>query len=312
MIWRTVDGATTTSRDASAVVTIGTFDGVHRGHQELIARAQAAGQPVVAVTFDPHPVEVFAPEKAPLRLTSIERRVQLLSDAGADEVRVLAFDREMAGWSPEEFIDRVIVGELRAQAVVVGENFTFGSRAAGNCDVLRQVGQRVGFTVDEVGLTGGDLPWSSTRVRAAIADGDMQVAAEILGRPHGVEGVVSLGQQRGRELGFPTANVPVDERFAVPPDGVYATWFVRASGERLPAATSVGTNPTFGAHDRRVEAYVLDRTDLDLYGETVRVDFVQRLRGMVTFDGIEPLLEQMQRDVDQTRTLLRADSESVA
>lgn len=304
MIWRAVEGAATTSRTSPAAITIGTFDGVHRGHQALVERTRAAGSPVVAVTFEPHPVEVFAPDKAPQRLTTVERRVELLHVSGADEVRVLAFDREMAGWSPREFIDRVIVGELQATTVVVGENFTFGSKAAGNCDVLREVGAEVGFSVDEVGLLGGDPPWSSTRVRTAIAAGDIRTAADILSRPHEVEGVVVRGQQRGRQLGFPTANVPVDERFAVPPDGVYATRVVRASGERLPAATSVGTNPTFGEHDRRVEAYVLDRTDLDLYGERVRVEFVERLRGMVAFDGMEPLVEQMARDVEMTRTLL--------
>lgn len=304
MIWRAIEGAATSLRATPSVVTIGTFDGVHRGHQALVSRAIEAGSPVVAVTFDPHPVEVFAPDKAPLRLTSIERRVALLKDAGAEEVRVLAFDKGMASWSPEEFIERILVAELRATAVIVGENFTFGSRAAGNCDVLRSAGERIGFAVDEVALLGGEPPWSSTRVRTAIADGDLRVAADILGRPHAVEGVVSLGQQRGRELGFPTANVPVDDRFAVPPDGVYATWFVRASGERLPAATSVGTNPTFGAHDRRVESYVIDREGLDLYGESVRVEFVERLRGMETFDSVESLISHMHVDIDRTRTAL--------
>ena len=304
VIWRATRGAATTPRDASAVVTIGTFDGVHRGHQALIDRARAAGSPVVAVTFEPHPVEVFAPDKAPRRLTTIERRVELLHEVGADEVRVLAFDREMAAWSPQEFVDRVVVGQLRAAAVVVGENFTFGAKAAGTCDFLREAGQRYGFVLDEVALLGGDVPWSSTRIRAMIAAGDVRGAAQILSRPAELEGVVSRGEQRGRELGYPTANMPVDDRAAVPPDGVYATWLVRASGERLPAATSVGTNPTFGEHDRRVEAHVLDRDDLNLYGEPVRIELVDRLRDMVAFAGVDPLLEQMARDVVQTRSVL--------
>lgn len=304
VIWRATRGAATTPRDASAVVTIGTFDGVHRGHQALIDRARAAGSPVVAVTFEPHPVEVFAPDKAPRRLTTIERRVELLHEVGADEVRVLAFDREMAAWSPQEFVDRVVVGQLRAAAVVVGENFTFGAKAAGTCDFLREAGQRYGFVLDEVALLGGDVPWSSTRIRAMIAAGDVRGAAQILSRPAELEGVVSRGEQRGRELGYPTANIPVDDRAAVPPDGVYATWLVRASGERLPAATSVGTNPTFGEHDRRVEAYVLDRDDLNLYGEPVRIELVDRLRDMVAFASVDPLLEQMARDVVQTRSVL--------
>ncbi|HWV25645.1 MAG TPA: bifunctional riboflavin kinase/FAD synthetase [Aeromicrobium sp.] len=304
MIWRAIDGAVTAPRESASAVTIGAFDGVHRGHQELVRRAAATGLPAVAVTFDPHPTAVFAPDHAPRRLTTVERRVELLRAAGADEVRVLAFDREMAAWSPREFIDRVLCAQLSARAVVVGANFTFGSKAAGTCDLLREAGPDAGFTVDEVALLGGPIPWSSTRVRAAIADGDMRAAADILGRPHEIEGVVSRGEQRGRELGFPTANVPVDERFAVPPDGVYAAWFVRASGERLPAATSVGTNPTFGEHERRVESYVLDRDDLDLYGESVRVEFVERLRGMDTFDGVDALLAQMARDVDAARLVL--------
>lgn len=304
VIWRATDGAVTTPRETSAVVTIGTFDGVHRGHQALIGRARAAGSPVVAVTFEPHPVEVFAPAQAPRRLTTIERRVRLLREAGADEVRVLAFDREMAAWSPQEFIDRVLVGQLHASAVVVGENFTFGAKAAGTCELLREAGERHGFVLDEVTLLGGDAPWSSTRVRALIAEGDVRGATEILSRPPEVEGIVSQGEKRGRELGYPTANIPVDDRVAVPPDGVYATWLVLASGERLPAATSIGTNPTFGEHDRRVEAYVLDRDDLDLYGQRVRLEWVDRLRDMIAFAGIDPLLEQMARDVRQTRSVL--------
>lgn len=285
-------------------MTIGTFDGVHRGHQALIAQARQVSTPLVVVTFDPHPVEVLFPDKAPKRLTTLVRRVELLGEAGADEVRVLAFDREMASWSPREFIDRVIVEQLAAKNVVVGANFTFGAKAAGNPDTLRDVGAEVGFTVHEAGLEGGDPPWSSTRVREAVADGAIDVAADILGRPAEVSGVVTAGERRGRELGYPTANIPVDDRFAVPSDGVYATWLVRASGERLPAATSVGTNPTFGEHNRRVEAYVLDRDDLDLYDEAVRVEFVERLRGMVAFAGIDPLLAQMSHDVQRTRESL--------
>ena len=304
VIWRAVDAAATTTRDAPAVVTIGTFDGVHRGHRALVDRARAVGGPVVAVTFDPHPVEVLVPDKAPRRLTTVERRVALLLEAGADEVRALAFDREMAGWSPQEFIDRVVVSQLRASDVVVGSNFTFGSRAAGTCDVLRAAGPAGGFRLHEVELLGGDTPWSSTRVRELVAAGDLRAAADILGRPHEVAGTVVQGQQRGRELGYPTANVPVDDRYAVPPDGVYAAWFVRSSGERLPAATSIGTNPTFGEHDRRVESYVIDHAGLDLYGESVRVELVDRLRPMVAFDGVDPLLEQMARDVDDARAAL--------
>lgn len=287
------------------------FDGVHRGHQALFARAHevAPGLPLVAVTFDPHPVAVFAPDRVPVALTSPARRVELLRRPapgvdGADEVRVLAFDREMAAWTPREFVERVVVGELRATHVVVGENFTFGAKAAGTTQTLRDLGEELGFATEVVTLTGDAEAWSSTRVRGLVAEGLLREAAEVLGRPHEVTGVVTRGEQRGRELGYPTANLPVDDTYAVPPDGVYAGRLVRASGETLAAAVSIGTNPTFGTHSRRVESYVLDRVDLDLYDEQVRVELVERLRGMVAFDGVDALLEQMALDVEQTRDLV--------
>ena len=212
----------------------------------------------MAVTFDPLPREVLAPDRAPKRLTTVERRVELLRVHGADEVRVLAFSREMAGWSPEEFIERVLVDELKASAVVVGENFRFGSQAAGDVDLLRSAGIEAGFAVEGLVLEGGAEPFSSTLVRAHVAAGRLPEAAAVLGRPHEVSGVVVEGDRRGRSLGFPTANVPVDDAYAVPPDGVYAGR-LDIGGEVLPAAISVGTNPTFDGHDRRVESYVIDR-----------------------------------------------------
>jgi len=311
VIWRDVTGAATGSRSAPSAVAIGTFDGVHRGHQQVLARASETGLPVVAVTFDPHPTVIFAPQHEPKRLTTLERRVELLRAHGAAEVRVLAFDHEMASWSPQEFVRRALVDGLSAASVVVGENFRFGSHAAGDVAALTAFGTEYGFTVDGLGLAGPDEPWSSTRVRALVAEGQVRQAAEVLGRPHEVVGEVIRGEQRGRELGYPTANTPIDDSSAVPPDGVYAGRVVRASGETLPAAISIGTNPTFGEHSRRVESYVLDRPfgsgqDLNLYGEVIRVEFVEHLRPMVAFDGIDALLAQMADDVAATRRLLGA------
>ena len=211
----------------------------------------------------------------------------------------------MASWSPQEFVDRVLVEQLSAALVAVGANFRFGSKASGDTTFLREAGERAGFAVDGLALDGGVVPYSSTLVRTLVAEGRLVEAAEVLGRPHEVSGVVTKGDQRGRELGFPTANVPVDEAYAVPPDGVYAGWLVRADGERLPAAISVGTNPTFDGVERRVESYVLDRTDLELYGEAIRVELVDRLRGMVKYEGIEPLIAQMHQDVENTRAIIQ-------
>ena len=304
VIWRDVAGAATTPRSAPSAVAIGTFDGVHRGHQQVLASTAYAGLPVVAVTFDPHPTAIFAPQHEPKRLTTLERRVELLRAHGAAEVRVLAFDREMAAWSPEEFVRRALVDDLSAELVVVGENFRFGARAAGDVDTLTELGEAHGFSVNGLELVGSDEPWSSTRVRGLVAEGRMRDAAEILGRPHELVGEVVRGEQRGRDLGYPTANTPIDDAYAIPPDGVYAGRVVRAAGESLPAAISIGTNPTFGEHTRRVESFVLDRDDLDLYGETIRVELVDHLRPMIAFDDVDALLAQMAQDVEATRRAL--------
>jgi riboflavin kinase/FMN adenylyltransferase len=313
-IWREFPGAATEPRQESAVVTIGNFDGVHVGHQALLARARAIGSPVVAVSFDPHPARIFAPDRAPKLLCTLGRRVELLKAHGADEVRLLAFDRDMAAWSPEDFIDRVIVQELRASAVTVGENFRFGAQAAGDVDLLRRTGESRGFVAEGVSLVVAADPGTtdvlcSTLARDRIAAGDMPGAAVVLGRPHEVTGVVRRGDGRGKDLGFPTANVPVDETYAVPPDGVYAGCVV-VDGERHPAAISVGTNPTFGGIERRVESFVLDAPSasssggIDLYDREIRVEFTQRLRGMETFDTVDALVAQMHEDVSEARDVL--------
>lgn len=303
-MWREVPGATTEGRTQAAAVAIGTFDGVHRGHQHVLRRTRelADGAPVVAVTFDPHPMAVVRPEHEPRKLTTLERRVELLHEHGADEVRVLAFGTEMSGWSPAEFVELVLVDQLHSSVVVVGEKFRFGHKAAGDVAFLAGAGEDHGFTAVGLPLIGDGEVLSSTRVRAHVADGEMRQAAEVLGRPHEVSGIVTRGEQRGRELGFPTANVPVDEAYAVPPDGVYAGWVVH--GERLPAAISIGTNPTFDGVERRVESYVLDRTDLDLYDQPVRVELVEHLRDMVAFNGVDALVETMHGDVERAREIL--------
>jgi riboflavin kinase/FMN adenylyltransferase len=301
-----------------SVVTIGNFDGVHRGHQEVLAHARAraaelGGLPVVALTFDPHPMSVLRPGHAPATISAPSERAELLGAAGADAVLILPFDRDVASWSPQEFIDRVLIGTLHAKAVVVGENFRFGHKAAGHLDTLVAAGALAGFQVEGLPLSGDRQPWSSTYIRELIAEGDVELAAKALGRPLRVTGVVVEGDKRGRELGYPTANIPAEAGAAVPLDGVYAGWLTvlesapgaPAYDESLPAAISVGSNPTFDGVDRRVESYVLDRDDLELYGARIAVDFVARLRGsQIRFDTIDDLLVQMKADVDAARALL--------
>jgi riboflavin kinase/FMN adenylyltransferase len=295
---------------AASVVTIGNFDGVHLGHQHVIslarAQADALGTDVVAVTFDPHPFAVLRPEHAPVMLSELSERAGLLRTAGADHILALPFDSDMAAWSPTDFVDRVLVAGLRAVVVVVGANFRFGRRASGDVNTLSALGEDRGFRVVAVPLDGGPQVWSSTYVRNCLAAGDVAGAAEALGRPYAVSGPVIRGDQRGRELGYPTANVAFTPGLAAPADGVYAGWLTRLdTGERFPAAISVGTNPTFEGHrKRRVEAYALDRDDLELYGTEVRVEFVERLRGMVAFDGVESLLDAMADDVARARQIL--------
>ncbi|MFT4263230.1 MAG: bifunctional riboflavin kinase/FAD synthetase [Nocardioides sp.] len=292
------------------VVVIGNFDGVHRGHQHVLAlareRADAGGLTMVAITFDPHPMAVLRPEHAPTTLTSLDLRAELLEHYGADAVLALPFDRDVAAWSADDFAQRVLVDALHARLAVVGANFRYGRKASGDVRTLADFGAGHDFEVTSIDLDGGPQVWSSTYVRTCLAAGDVEGAAEALGRPYAVRGVVVKGDQRGRELGFPTANVPTDALDAVPPDGVYAGWLTRLdTGERFPGAISVGTNPTFeGVIGRRVETYVLDRTDLDLYGVEVQVEFVERLRGQVAYTGIEPLIEQIRADVEDTRRVL--------
>ncbi|MCW2748466.1 MAG: bifunctional riboflavin kinase/FAD synthetase [Nocardioidaceae bacterium] len=271
-----------------------------------MADTLVAGQrlPVVAVTFYPHPLIVVAPAYVPLQLTSVEQRIPLLLEAGADHVYVLAFTAEMSQWTPEEFVQRILVDELQAAAIVVGDNFRYGVRGSGDVAYLKFVGERFGFVVEGLALDGDETPWSSTYVRQLLSVGDVTKAAEVLGRPHSVSGIVIRGDQRGRELGFPTANIPAPAWAAVPADGVYAGWLSWDGQEPLPAAVSVGSNPTFDGVERRVESYVLDRTDLELYGREITVEFVQHIRGQEKFDDIDALVAKVWDDVDKIRAIL--------
>ncbi len=309
-IWRSLDDIP--GGLGRTAVVIGNFDGVHLGHRRVLARARELagerGLSLVAVTFDPHPMAVLRPEHAPTMLTTIEQRADLLGDCGVDAVLALPFDTSVAAWTPTEFVTRVLVDALHASAVVVGANFRFGSRAAGDLRTLVDAGAEHDFVAEGVELDGGPMVWSSTYIRTCLAAGDVAGAAQALGHPYVVRGVVVRGDRRGRELGYPTANVPTDGLTAAPADGVYAGRLRRLdTGEVLPVAISVGTNPTFdGDRYRRVESYVLDRTDLELYDVEVEVAFVERLRGMVAFDSVDALLEQMADDVRRARELLGA------
>jgi len=300
-----------------SVVTLGNFDGVHKGHQAVLSTVvQKArdrgpdGTYAVAVTFQPHPVAVLHPERAPQIITSPEQRLELLSRTGLDAVLVMEFTRELALWTPERFIVDVFVKALGASLVVVGEDTRFGVRNSGDVRTLRRLGAKHGFEVLALTDIGEGGRWSSSRVRALVTAGDVSGATEILGRPHRVAGEVVHGDHRGRELGYPTANLTQSSAGLTPADGVYAGWLVRPSlpdrhpDHRLPAAISIGTNPTFGGTQRRVEAYVLDRNDLDLYGETVCVEFVERLRPTEKFESIESLLAKIADDVERCRTVL--------
>lgn len=303
----------------SCVVTIGVFDGVHRGHVELIDRAVTLAAeravPSVLMTFVPHPSEVVRPGSHPPQLTTIVRRAELVEQLGVDVFCALPFTLEFSQLPPDEFVHRALVERLHAVGVVVGDNFRYGHKAAGDVALLQQLGRRFGFTAEGVGLlrdgADGQTPLSATYVRTCVQAGDMRAAAAALGRPHRVDGVVERGDQRGRELGFPTANLRTDTWAAVPADGVYAgrVWRLdewgrtMADGPLATAAVSVGTNPTFQVRERRVEAYLLD-FDADLYGQAIGVEFVERLRGMETFAGVEPLVAQMHDDVARTRALL--------
>ena len=300
------------------MLTIGVFDGVHRGHAQLINRAVEAarrrGVPSVVMTFDPHPMEVVRPGNHPAQLTTLSRRAELVEQLGVDVFCVMPFTQEFMKLPPQSYVHDLLVERLHVLEVIVGVNFTFGRKAAGTIETMEEMGHRFGFEVDGVKLLEEHaVTFSSTYVRACVDAGDVRAAAEALGRPHRVEGVVVHGDGRGRELGFPTANVAPPMYSAIPADGVYAAWFTVlgpgptigevTAGKPARAAVSVGTNPTFSGRTRTVEAYVLDG-EADLYGQHVAVDFVEHLRGMQKFDSVEALVEEMGRDAARAREVL--------
>ena len=287
------------------VVVIGVFDGVHKGHQILLNRAKeiADGRPIVALTFDPHPTTVFAPDKAPTLLTTLADRVELLKIHNADQVAVMKFNEKFAGMSPEDFVSTVLISQLHASTVIVGKNFTYGHKAAGNVDSLIKSGLQHNFTVDVQDLKADTEVISSSRIRALVIEGKVERARELLSRPHRLDGVVVHGEKRGREIGYPTANLGNLEGQTIPADGIYAGWLT-VGINFWPAAISIGTNPTFeGVRGRQVEAYALDQEGLDLYDKNASIEFGWYLRPTLKFDGLEDLLVQMKKDCDKAREL---------
>lgn len=301
------------------VVAIGKFDGVHAGHRAVIDRARvdaaAGGVRVVAVTFDRNPLSVLRPELCPESLIGVTQKLQMLAETGVDATLMLTFDQNLANLPAREFVERILVGALGARIVLVGADFRFGRGGAGTPELLGELGAELGFRVDvveDVRAIDQDRRVSSTWIRELLAAGDVVGAAKLLGRSPSVWGEVVHGAQRGRELGFPTANLSPDLEGFIPADGVYAGWLVDEgpqgalrSGIRYPAAISVGRNPTFDDVEvRQVEAYVLDEVGLDLYGHSVEVQFVARIRGMIAFEGVEPLIAQITKDVAEARIAL--------
>lgn len=295
---------------SGSLVCIGIFDGVHRGHQVLIDAARIAadesGLGLTICTFDPHPYAVVRPNQVPKLISDISQRKQLLIDNGVDHVEVITFTPEFASLSPRQFSQEYLKDRLNAEAVVVGRNFTYGRAASGDVDTLTDDGNQLDFSVKIFDLVQANGTISSTRIRELLLSGNVSGAADLLGRNFSLSGQVVQGDQRGRELGYPTANVQWDESLIVPADGVYAG-FVHLSGDRLPAAISVGTNPQFQGNTQRVEAYVLDRTDLDLYGMHIGVEFVELMRPQEVFESVDDYLTQIGIDVAAIGRLLSSN-----
>ncbi len=286
---------------SDSVVVVGVFDGVHGGHRALIAQAhdiaQARHLPLVAASFDPHPASVLRPDTFLGLLTLPSQRATLLEQAGADQVVFLQFDDHLRTMSADDFVTSILLEQLHAAVVVVGRNFRYGAKAAGDINTLIEMSHQLDFEVVPVDLVGDRDAWSSTRIRTAIIEGHVKAAGEMLGRPHRLTGEVVHGDHRGRELGYPTANIAVPHELLVPGDGVYSA-LLEVAGETYPAAVSIGTNPTFdGVIGRRVEAFAIGQSGLDLYGHVANLDFIDFVRPMVAFAGIAELLAAMAHDV---------------
>ena len=296
-----------------SVITIGAYDGVHLGHQAIIEEvrsvAASLGARSVVITFDRHPASIVRPESAPKLLTDLEQKLALLEATGIDATVLVHFDAAQSNESPSSFVERVLVQCLAAQRIVVGEDFHFGSHREGNVTLLRDLGGRYDFDVEPIELVprvdGVDEPLSSTAIRRAMAGGQVELAETLLGRPFQARGVVIHGDQRGRLLGFPTANVKVPNFVCLPADGVYAGWYIRPDGVRHECAINLGRRPTFYEHADHslLEAHVLDFSD-DLYDEAARVEFTHFLRSERKFDGIDALVNQLKHDIEHARTVL--------
>ena len=286
-----------------SIVVIGNFDGVHKGHQQILNHAKeiTGNEKIVALTFDPHPVSIFAPERTPTLLTILSDKIELLKIHNADQVAVIKFTKEFAAMAPEDFVNKVLIEQLKATTVIVGENFTYGFKAAGNVQSLAKHTEFKTIVLDL--QSNAEEAISSTRIRSAIINGDVESAREMLTRPHRLDGIVVHGEKRGREIGYPTANLGNIDGQTIPADGVYAGWLT-VGIDRWPAAISIGTNPTFeGVRGRQVEAYAIDQVGLDLYTKPATIEFGWRLRDTLKFDGLEPLLEQMAKDCAEARRL---------
>jgi riboflavin kinase/FMN adenylyltransferase len=278
------------------VIAIGIFDGVHAGHQQIIATAKLHGD-VTVLTFDPHPISVISPEKAPTQLLNIADRILFLKQSGASLVEVINFNEDFSSLTPDQFIEQELVNKLGAEHVVVGENFNFGYKAQGNPKYLSEVGPKYGFEVSVVKLleNRGSVI-SSSRIRNLIIDGEIERANELLTRNFFLKGLVVHGEKRGREIGYPTANIGLSNFATIPADGVYAGW-LSVKQDKWQAAISIGTNPTFpGVRGRQVEAYAIDQVGLELYDLEATIEFGFRLRDTLKFDGLDPLLKQMKQD----------------
>ncbi|AUZ86923.1 bifunctional riboflavin kinase/FAD synthetase [Arthrobacter sp. TmT3-37] len=313
-----------------AVLTLGNFDGVHRGHQrvlqQVVEAARERNASAVVVSFDPHPAQVHRPDAAPELIMGLADRVETLAETGIDALLMMHYTLDLAANSPEEFVERVFVRALKAKAVVIGHDVRFGRGNSGDLGTMRELGRKLGFEVlviDDFGASlpldatdaDGDRRCSSTWVREALEAGDVGTATRVLGRNHRMRGEVVHGAARGRELGYPTANLAASSQGFIPADGIYAGWLVDEAGTRWPAAISVGSNPTFDGVDRQVEAHVINRPpervqDFDLYGQSIVVEFVERLRGQVAYTGPEALIEQMKLDVDRARGLLSTEQQA--
>lgn len=291
-------------------VTIGVYDGVHLGHQHVLTTLRASGLPVVVVTFRNHPVAVIAPENAPKLLTTLDQRLERLAELGVFATAIVDFDEEFRQLSAEDFIEKLLVATLGAKRVAVGRDFRFGHRQSGDVALLRSLGDRLGYEVDDVDILEAGVPVRSTVIRALLKEGHAVAARRLLGRPYRLLGTVVPGDQRGRTIGFPTANLAISDRTVVPGSGVYAVRIL-IDGATYCGVVNIGRRPTFGGTEYVVEAHVLDYSG-DLYGQVIGIDFVERLRSELKFSGVEELVAAINKDIVKAREVLEDADDSDA